>query len=58
VRATSVDDVTLTLSTGKTVVWGSEERSSEKGLVLNTMMTANPGASTYDVSTPDVAVAG
>ncbi len=58
VTATTVDDVTLTLSTGLTVVWGSADRSVEKARTLTSAMAANPAARTIDVSSPDVVVAG
>jgi cell division protein FtsQ len=58
VTATTVDDVTLTLSTGLTVVWGSSDRSVEKARTLTSAMAANPAARTIDVSSPDVVVAG
>lgn len=58
VSATTLDDVTLTLSSGLTVVWGSADRSVDKATTLTAAMAANPGARTIDVSTPDVVVAG
>ena len=58
VTATTVDDVTLKLSSGLTVVWGSADRSVEKARTLTAAMTANPAAGTIDVSSPDVVVAG
>lgn len=58
VRATTADDVTLTLSSGLTVVWGSAEESVLKAAALSATMIANPGAETIDVTSPDVAVAG
>ena len=57
VQASSTDDVTLTL--GDTiVVWGSSERSPEKALVLSRLVATAPDATSFDVSTPDVPVAG
>ncbi|MBS0024540.1 FtsQ-type POTRA domain-containing protein [Microbacterium paraoxydans] len=58
VRASTADDVTLTLSTGLTVVWGSSEDSGLKALALSAALTANPEASSIDVTSPDVAVVG
>lgn len=58
VRATTADDVTLTLSSGLTVVWGSEDKSATKGIVLARALAANPGAGTIDVSSPNAAVVG
>lgn len=58
VRATTADDVALTLGSGLTVVWGSAEESARKGVVLARTLAANPGASTIDVSSPHAAVVG
>lgn len=58
VRATTADDVTLTLGSGLTVVWGSEEESAKKGVLLSRVLAANPDASTIDVSSPRTAVVG
>lgn len=58
VSASTLDDVTLTLSSGLTVVWGSSEQSVEKAQTLSSAMLANPGARSIDVSSPDVVVAG
>ncbi|WP_223627851.1 FtsQ-type POTRA domain-containing protein [Microbacterium sp. EST19A] len=58
VTATTADDVTLTLSTGLTVVWGSAEESALKAVVLSTTMMQNPNAASIDVTSPKVAVVG
>jgi cell division protein FtsQ len=58
VSASTLDDVTLKLSTGLTVVWGSAELSVEKARTLSSAMLANPNARTIDVSSPEVVVAG
>lgn len=58
VRATTADDVTLTLGSGLTVVWGSEEESAKKGVLLSRVLAANPDSSTIDVSSPRTAVVG
>lgn len=58
VTASTLDDVTLKLTTGLTVVWGSADRSVAKARALTAAMVANPGAHTFDVSSPDVVVAG
>jgi cell division protein FtsQ len=58
VRASSPDDVTLTLSGDVSVVWGSVEDSALKGLTLTAVMEANPDGSRFDVSSPDVPVVG
>lgn len=58
VAATTQDDVTLTLSSGLTVVWGSAEDSGLKALTLSAAMGAHPGARSIDVTSPEVAVVG
>ena len=58
VSATTADDVTLTLSSGLTVVWGSAERSAFKAITLSATMVAHPDAGSIDVTSPDVAVVG
>ena len=58
VRASTADDVTLTLNTGLTVVWGSDENSVLKGITLAKAIAANPDASSVDVTSPDIAVIG
>lgn len=58
VAATTADDVTLTLSTGLTVVWGSAEESGLKALALSAAMVGSPNATSIDVTSPDVAVVG
>lgn len=58
VRATTADDVTLTLSSGLTVVWGSSEKSALKAVTLSATMAAHPDAGSIDVTSPDVAVVG
>jgi cell division protein FtsQ len=58
VTATTQDDVTLTLSTGMKVVWGSAEQSARKAVTLSAALVNNPGAASIDVTSPDVAVVG
>lgn len=58
VRATTADDVTLTLESGLTVVWGSAEESALKALTLSVTMAKNPDAASIDVTSPEVAVVG
>ncbi len=58
VAATTADDVTLTLSTGLTVVWGSAEDSALKAKVLATALAARPDATTIDVTSPAAVVIG
>ncbi|WP_309067306.1 FtsQ-type POTRA domain-containing protein [Microbacterium sp.] len=58
VRATSADDVTLSLQGDRTVIWGSAENSVKKATALVKVMAAAPDARTFDVSSPSVAVVG
>lgn len=58
VRATTADDVTLTLASGLIVMWGSAEDSRDKALTLSRTMGAKPDANTIDVSSPELAVVG
>lgn len=58
VRASTADDVTLTLSSGLTVIWGSADESALKGIVLADAIAAHPDAASIDVTSPDVAVIG
>ncbi|MGO1506647.1 MAG: FtsQ-type POTRA domain-containing protein [Microbacteriaceae bacterium] len=58
VTATTLDDVTLTLSSGVTVVWGSSEDSALKSVTLSSVLTARPDARTIDVSSYQVPVVG
>ncbi|CAN5449271.1 FtsQ-type POTRA domain-containing protein [soil metagenome] len=52
VAAPSVSSITLTLTDGRVVVWGTEERTQEKADKLAALLT-QPGQ-TYDVSSPDL----
>ena len=52
VAAPSVASVTLTLSDGRTVVWGTTDRTAEKAEKLAALLT-QPGR-LYDVSSPDL----
>jgi cell division protein FtsQ len=58
VSATTPDDVTLTLRSGLTIVWGSSDQSPAKSEVLTKTLVAVPGASTIDVTSPDTVVIG
>ena len=58
VRATTADDVTLTLSSGLTVVWGSADESAMKAITLSATLAKNPGARSIDVTSAEVAVVG
>lgn len=52
VAAPSVASITLTLTDGRVVVWGTEDRTQEKADKLAALLT-QPGQ-TYDVSSPDL----
>jgi len=52
IAAPSVASITLTLIDGRTVVWGTTDRTQEKALKLAALLT-QPGR-TYDVSSPDL----
>jgi cell division protein FtsQ len=52
VAAPSVASITLTLTDGRVVVWGSTDRTAEKAQKLAALLT-QPGH-TYDVSSPDL----
>lgn len=59
--ATTPDDVTLTLTTGERVVWGSADESARKAQVLAGLVAdqarRDPGADVeYDVSAPDAGI--
>ena len=51
-RRPSVASITLTLTDGRTVVWGTTDRTDEKAEKLAALLT-QPGR-TYDVSSPDL----
>ena len=52
ISAPSVASITLTLLDGRTVVWGTTDRTDEKAEKLTALLT-QPGR-TYDVSSPDL----
>lgn len=52
VAAPSVSSITLTLTDGRTVVWGTTDRTGEKAEKLAALLT-QPGR-VYDVSSPDL----
>ncbi|MFE2561568.1 cell division protein FtsQ/DivIB [Streptomyces sp. NPDC059352] len=52
VRVTSYDSVTLELTKGRTVFWGSGEHGPVKARVLTALMKASPKAGHFDVSAP------
>lgn len=51
VRAAGLESVTLRLSRGRSVMWGSTERGDRKAAVLAVLLSRK--ASVYDVSAPD-----
>ncbi|MCK8680442.1 cell division protein FtsQ/DivIB [Streptomyces lichenis] len=51
-RVTSFDAVTLELTRGRRVVWGSAENGEPKSRALTALMKAEPRARTFDVSAP------
>lgn len=52
IRLDSYDGVTVELSGGRTVVWGSPEQGDEKAAVLTALMKASRNARRFDVSAP------
>jgi cell division protein FtsQ len=52
IAAPSVASITLTLTDGRTVIWGTNERTEEKAEKLAALLT-QPGR-IYDVSSPDL----
>ncbi|PRH79081.1 cell division protein FtsQ, partial [Streptomyces solincola] len=48
----SYDSVTLELSRGRSVMWGSAENGAAKSRALTALMKAEPRAKTFDVSAP------
>lgn len=61
ISASTADDVTLTLTDGRTVLWGTADQTDRKARVLDGLLdqieagTLDP-AGTLDVSTPDAVV--
>ncbi|MFD3560388.1 cell division protein FtsQ/DivIB [Streptomyces sp. NPDC058686] len=51
-RVRSYDDVSLKLSGGRTVAWGSGEKGDTKATTLTALMKAAPKARHFDVSVP------
>ncbi|MCD7437625.1 MULTISPECIES: FtsQ-type POTRA domain-containing protein [Streptomyces] len=52
VKVRSYDDISLELSGGRTVVWGSGQKSAAKARTLTALMKASPDARHFDVSVP------
>ena len=51
-KVRSYDDISLELSDGRTVAWGSAEKGALKGRTLSALMKASPAARHFDVSAP------
>ncbi|MFF2961281.1 cell division protein FtsQ/DivIB [Streptomyces sp. NPDC057963] len=56
VRVTSYDSISLRLTRGRTVIWGSGEDGPVKVKVLTALMKAAPKAGHFDVSAPTAPV--
>ncbi|MFF7444968.1 MULTISPECIES: FtsQ-type POTRA domain-containing protein [unclassified Streptomyces] len=52
VKVRSYDDISLELSDGRTVAWGSGEKGAAKARTLDALMKAVPDARHFDVSVP------
>ncbi|MFI6346924.1 cell division protein FtsQ/DivIB [Streptomyces sp. NPDC050560] len=52
VKVRSYDDITVELTRGRTVAWGSGEDGAAKGRALAALMKAAPKAAHFDVSAP------
>ncbi|MEV4868737.1 FtsQ-type POTRA domain-containing protein [Streptomyces syringium] len=52
IRVRSYDSITLELTGGRTVVWGSGERGDAKARTLTALLKAARGADHFDVSAP------
>ncbi|MEU7133855.1 FtsQ-type POTRA domain-containing protein [Streptomyces sp. NPDC046261] len=52
IRVRSYDSITVELTGGRTIVWGSGERSDAKARTLTALLKAAGGAKRYDVSAP------
>ncbi|HEY8982867.1 MAG TPA: FtsQ-type POTRA domain-containing protein [Streptomyces sp.] len=52
IKVRSYDDISLELTDGRTVAWGSAEKGAAKARTLSALMKAAPGARHFDVSVP------
>jgi cell division protein FtsQ len=52
VKVRSYDEISLELSGGRTVAWGSGDKGAAKARTLTALMKAAPGARHFDVSVP------
>ncbi|MBT2385610.1 FtsQ-type POTRA domain-containing protein [Streptomyces sp. ISL-11] len=57
IRVRSYDSITLELTGGRTVVWGSGERGDAKARTLTALLKAARGADHFDVSAPSAPAA-
>ncbi|GAA0496534.1 cell division protein FtsQ/DivIB [Streptomyces stramineus] len=57
IRVRSYDSITLELTGGRTVVWGSGERGEAKARTLTALLKAARGADHFDVSAPSAPAA-
>jgi len=57
VQVRSYDGITVELSRGREVVWGSAEDGAQKAAVLTALMKAQPQAAHFDVSAPSAPAA-
>ncbi|MFF7157081.1 FtsQ-type POTRA domain-containing protein [Streptomyces sp. NPDC008139] len=57
IRVRSYDNITVELSRGRSVMWGSAEQGARKAAVLNALLKVQPHASHYDVSAPSAPAA-
>lgn len=56
ISATTPNDVTLTLSDSRAIVWGGTSDTGEKIRAVDRLMSVRPDAAAYDVSSPLAAV--
>jgi cell division protein FtsQ len=52
VKVSSYDDISLELSDGRIIAWGSAENGAAKARTLTALMKASPDARHFDVSVP------
>ncbi|MEV4439831.1 FtsQ-type POTRA domain-containing protein [Streptomyces sp. NPDC049577] len=57
VRVRSYDGISVELTGGRTIVWGSGERGEEKARTLTALLKAAPTAKHFDVSAPSAPAA-
>jgi cell division protein FtsQ len=57
IQVVSYDGITVELTGGRDVMWGSSEQGARKAAVLTALMKAQPDATHYDVSAPSAPAA-